>query len=215
MPLNAKVEVSSKFSGDTTKGPPLKAYLADLQSAAARWRANGLSMRVFFQQLAPTLEGEAKLYYINEADDILAQPEKDAYGRAVCDMQGRLVPMQDPCRAWAERLAGRFRGITAEKQSEYQHFACKKNETAMSLYERLYGLAGDLDISSEKELIRKYLDAIPGKAGGLLRSQVIAQMGQRATLRGVSALHAEIEQGARLYQDYDPPARPKVGWQES
>lgn len=108
VPTNAKVEVPRPYTGEAGKGPSLKAHLADLEAVATRWRENRLSMRFFFRQLAPTLDGEAKLFYINEMENILAEPERAADGTPLKDARGREVPLEDPCHLWASMLMRRF-----------------------------------------------------------------------------------------------------------
>jgi len=216
IPFDAKVQVPHPFTGEPGKGPTLDGYLADVGAEAYKWEENGLCMRAFFGLRPPTLEGEAKMFYIRQRKAVLAEPERDAEGRVCRDEEGRPILLKDPCHFWARMLYRRFRGPTADKVKEYQHFERRQDESALSLHDRLSGLADDLDVTNERELVLKYLDAVKGGAGDLLRNHVIVEMGEHATLQAVADRFDEIEQAAQLFmgEEQRHPARDWVCEQE-
>jgi len=128
IPVNAEVKMVKPYTGEPGKGPALKHYLADLQGVTARWRANGFSMRVFFCQLGPTLDGEAKNFYIDEMAAILRQHEQGSEGNVALDRDGQPILLRDPTHLWARMLKVRFCRVTAERLQEFERFQGKFNE---------------------------------------------------------------------------------------
>jgi len=88
----------------------------------------------------------------------------------------------------------------------------------MSLYYRVLRLAQDLRVDTEKAVVRKYLTAVPGSPGELLRDQVYLQLGEHARLLEVAQLHDRLQRTLRAFplaaRRASPPprARPKVQW---